>query len=130
VIRWLWFSLGWFFVALGFIGAVLPVLPSTVFFIAAAACFARSSPRFEAWVLNLPGVGHLVREYRAGMGMPRRLKWTIITIIAVSVLVSAWRVPLLWVKLLSLALGAAGIWYITTQVPTRERVLQTRVETP
>ncbi|NJK44701.1 MAG: DUF454 domain-containing protein [Pleurocapsa sp. SU_196_0] len=63
--RWLWFSLGWFFVVIGFIGAVLPVLPSTVFFIAAAACFARSSPRFEAWVLNLPGVGKLVREYRA-----------------------------------------------------------------
>ena len=73
-LRLFWFALGWVCVALGFIGAVLPVMPSTVFFIAAAACFARSSPRFEAWVLNLPGVGPLVRDYRAGTGMPRRVR--------------------------------------------------------
>ncbi len=125
-IRLLWFSLGWLCVALGFIGAVLPVMPSTVFFIAAAACFARSSPRFEAWILNLPGVGKLVREYRAGNGMPRRLKWLIVAIIGASVLVSAWRVPWPAVKLIALALGAAGVWYILGRVPTRENVLAAR----
>jgi uncharacterized protein len=121
-----WFALGWICVALGFIGAVLPVMPSTVFFIAAAACFARSSPRFEAWVLNLPGVGPLVRDYRAGTGMPRRVKIYVVLIIAVAVSVSAWRVPVLAAKIGSLALGGVGILYILTRVPTKERVLEAR----
>jgi hypothetical protein len=128
VFRWFWFGLGWFFVALGFIGAALPVLPSTVFFIAAAACFARSSPRLEAWVLNLPGVGKLVQEYRSGMGMPRRLKWTVVTIIALSVTLSAWRIPPLVGKIATLALGGIGIWYILARVPTKELVLEARAK--
>jgi uncharacterized membrane protein YbaN (DUF454 family) len=42
--------------------------------IIAAACFARSSPRFERWVLELPTIGRMVRDYRRGLGMPRKAK--------------------------------------------------------
>ena len=48
--RWLWFTAGWLMVALGFIGALLPVMPTTIFLMMAVACFARSSPRFEHWL--------------------------------------------------------------------------------
>ena len=117
--RLLYFTAGWLFVALGFIGAILPVMPSTVFFIMAAACFARSSPRFEAWVLNLPGVGALVRDYRAGQGIPRRTKMMIVTIIFLSCALSAWRVPATVAKLSVGALGIAGIWFVWFRVPNR-----------
>jgi hypothetical protein len=66
---------GFAFVGIGGVGVVVPGLPSTVFFILAAACFARSNPRFEAWVLRLPKIGPAVADYRAGRGMPRRAKW-------------------------------------------------------
>ena len=49
--------MGWVAVAVGAVGIVVPGLPTTVFFIIAASCFARSSPRFERWVLGLPGIG-------------------------------------------------------------------------
>lgn len=73
-VRWLWAGLGLACVALGGIGVVVPGLPTTIFFIAAAACFTRSSQRLESWVLGLPGVGRAVRDHRAGLGMPRRAK--------------------------------------------------------
>ena len=43
--RGVWIVLGLLSVAVGGIGIVVPGLPTTVFFIMAAACFTRSSPR-------------------------------------------------------------------------------------
>lgn len=63
--RGAWFLLGLFFTALGFIGALLPIMPTTIFLILAAGCFARSSPRLEAWLLNHPQFGPTLRAWRA-----------------------------------------------------------------
>jgi len=63
--RIVYFSLGWVMVALGVIGAVTPLLPTTIFLIIAAACFARSSPRLEAWLLDHPRFGKTLRDWRA-----------------------------------------------------------------
>ncbi|MEZ4605877.1 MAG: YbaN family protein [Deinococcales bacterium] len=66
--RYLWFILGLFFTCLGFIGAFLPIMPSTVFLLIAAYFFARSSPRFYNWLLNHPVFGQLIRDWRRGLG--------------------------------------------------------------
>lgn len=55
---------GFICVALGVIGAVVPLMPSTVFFIAAAGCFAYASPRLEAWLLSFSFIGGPVRAWR------------------------------------------------------------------
>ena len=101
-------------------------MPSTVFFVAGAACFARSSPRFERWILELPVFGPLVRDYRSGTGMPRRVKIYVVVIIALAVSISAWRVPNVLAKIGSLTLGTIGILYILARVPTKELVLAAR----
>ncbi|MFP3901809.1 MAG: YbaN family protein [Acidimicrobiia bacterium] len=119
-------ALGWTAVALGGIGIVLPVLPSTGFFVLAAACFARSSPRFERWVLNLPKVGPLVRDHRAGLGMPRRVKLVAIGMMLTACTISAVTVGHPVVAAVVLGLGGVGTWYVGWRVPTRERVLAAR----
>lgn len=73
--RAVFLGLGFVFVALGFVGAFLPVLPTTPFLILAAACFARSSPRFEGWLLNHPRFGPLLKEWRARGAIPRKAKF-------------------------------------------------------
>lgn len=116
--RGLWIVAGFVCVGLGALGIVLPGLPFTVFFIGAAACFARSSPRLERWVLDLRHVGPAVERYRAGLGMPLRAKrWAVACIVGFSslsaVLVGS---PLFAVGVLSLA--AVGVWYVSKRVPT------------
>ncbi|MEZ5340723.1 MAG: YbaN family protein [Acidimicrobiales bacterium] len=85
----LWFVLGWICVALGGLGIILPGLPTTGFFVGAAGCFSRSSPRFERWVLDLPGIGPLVRDYRLGLGMPLSVKKKSARLMWLAIVVSA-----------------------------------------
>ena len=70
--RWLWFAAGWLMVALGFIGAMLPVMPTTIFLIMAVGCFARSSPRFERWLLEHPQFGRPLRQWREEGAISRK----------------------------------------------------------
>lgn len=66
--------LGLICVALGLIGAFLPLMPSTVFFIGAAACFAYASPRLEAWLLSFEFIGGPVRAWRERGAISRPAK--------------------------------------------------------
>jgi len=68
------FALGSALVALGFVGAFLPLLPTTPFLILAAGCFARSSPRLEAWLLNHPQFGPVLTNWRERGAIPRKAK--------------------------------------------------------
>ena len=74
-LRLVWFLLGWIMVGLGVIGALLPVMPTTVFLICAAWCFGRSSPRLERWMLNHPRFGAPLRAWRERGAVPRRAKY-------------------------------------------------------
>ena len=126
-VAWLWFAAGSLAVALGGIGVVVPGLPTTVFFIVAAACFARCNPRLERWVLDLPRIGPLVCDHRAGLGMPRRAKALAVTMILVTAGASALlAIDDAVVGTLVIALGLVGASYVAFRVPTRERVLATR----
>ncbi len=129
--RWLWFGAGWLAVAFGGVGIVVPGLPTTVFFIVAASCFARSSPRFERWVLELPGVGPMVRDHRDGLGMPRRAKVVAVTMMlgaATAAALLAIGNPVVAATVVAAALVGAA--YVLWRVPTREIVLARRAAGP
>lgn len=73
--RPLLFATGWVFTVLGVIGLILPLMPGTVFLIAAAWCFSQSSPRFEAWLIGHPRLGPQVRRWRQTGSIARRVKY-------------------------------------------------------
>lgn len=69
-----WLSLGLLLVGLGFLGILVPLLPTTDFLLLALPCFARSSPRLEAWLIGHPRFGPSLRAWRENRAVPRHAK--------------------------------------------------------
>lgn len=80
-VRTLLLGTGLVFVGLAALGAVLPVLPTTPFLLVAAACFARSSPRFYDWLLENRVFGSLIRDWRETRSIAKHIKVTAIVMI-------------------------------------------------
>lgn len=69
-----WFVLAWLSFAVGIIGAFLPILPTTPLLILSAYLFSKSSPRFHAWLLNLPLAGEGIRDWQENRVIRSRAK--------------------------------------------------------
>jgi uncharacterized membrane protein YbaN (DUF454 family) len=78
---------GFVCLALAVIGAILPLMPTTVFVILAAYCFARSSPKLEARLLEHPRFGRHIALWRERGAISRTGKRAAAAF-AVSILVS------------------------------------------
>ena len=102
------FALGVLFTGVGAAGLVVPLLPGAPFLILAAACFTRSSPRFEAWLVSHPRFGPPVRRWRERGAIPPYAKWIAGASMAFSFLIVARSEAPLSVKA-GPRLGFAGI---------------------
>ena len=76
-----WSLLGFLFLLLGFIGALLPIMPTVPFILAAAACFARSSPKMHRWMRQHKKYGHAIRNWEEKRCISRKMKVFSITMI-------------------------------------------------
>jgi len=73
-IRVIWLIIGMLALALGGLGVVLPLLPTTPFILAAAFAFANSSDRLHQWLVDHNIFGPLIvnwQLYGASCRWPR-----------------------------------------------------------
>lgn len=119
MLRPIYFVLGVLMVILGLIGIFVPLMPTTSFLILAAWCFARSSRRAEAWILNHPKFGPPIRAWRQDRAIARRYKIMSVAGMAIGlVLFMVSAQPAWWVAtLVGLALLALSIYVATRAEP-------------
>ncbi len=60
--------------ALGLIGLVLPVMPSTIFLLMALWCFSRSHPQLADWLYAHPRLGPPLRDWQQHRVVPVHAK--------------------------------------------------------
>lgn len=114
VVRAVYLALGSVFLGLGFLGAFLPILPTTPFLLLAAACYARGSTRLYRWLTEHPRFGPMILEWRRSRSLPRRTKWTAIVLMVMTLGISTLvfvSEPLLRVGLVTLGIGLAVFLY-------------------
>ena len=88
--RYAWLAAGWVFCAVGFIGIVLPGLPTTGPLLLALACFARGSNRLHNWLLNHPRFGPPLRHWHEHRVIPIRAKILALSMMAASFVYLGW----------------------------------------
>lgn len=108
-----WLAGGLIAVALGVIGAVLPLLPTVPFFLLATFCFARSNPAWEQRLLDHPRYGPPLRQWRTRRAISRRAKLAALTAMAASVALSAALIGWPWVLVPLAICSASGAWIWT-----------------
>ncbi|MFC1748401.1 YbaN family protein [Pseudomonadota bacterium] len=69
---------------LGVVGIVLPILPTVPFILLAAACFARSSPRFYNRLVANKWFGPSIMSWQQTRSIPLKVKYMAIATIIVS----------------------------------------------
>ena len=104
--RVLFLGLGSLLVAIGVLGVFLPLLPSTIFFLLAAACYARSSERAHNWLMTNRFFGRYLRNYSEHRGATLSTKIGTIAMLWAGLALSAYLVtPPLWVYAILAAVG-------------------------
>ncbi|MCB4825383.1 YbaN family protein [Roseicella aerolata] len=97
--RTLLLGAGYLSLTLAAIGAVLPLMPTTVFLLTAAWCFGRASPALRERLLSDPRFGRTLRDWEQHGAIGPRAKraavlamvasWVLVTLILYDPLISA-----------------------------------------
>ena len=115
-------GLGLLFVGIGFVGAFLPLVPTTGPILLAAFLFSISSVRFDHWLTHHRIFGPIVRDWRAGRGFTMRLKVAAVVAIAVTFTITvAFAIDSTLVRVLLIGLAVGLVVYIL-QLPTKRQV--------
>ena len=105
--RSIYYVIGYSSVALGIIGLIFPILPTTPFLLLAAACFAGNSEKAYNWLINNKIFGKFIRDYREGKGLPVKVKIYTLFLLWLSIILSILFISMFWVQILLLIIASA-----------------------
>jgi uncharacterized membrane protein YbaN (DUF454 family) len=120
--RGVYFGVGATSVALGVIGILVPLWPTTCFLLLAGWCFARSSPRAERWLHENRLFGRYLRDYRERGIISSRVRHTSLVVLWVFIGISAvLLINRLWAVAILLFVALAVTVHLYS-LPTEARV--------
>lgn len=111
--------LGSFFLLVGVLGVILPLLPATPFLLLASACYVRGSERLHNRLMGNKYLGPYIMNIRDRRGMPVRAKIITLIVLWLSLLVSAFRVGPVVLKPILFVVGA-GVTILILKFKTLE----------
>jgi uncharacterized membrane protein YbaN (DUF454 family) len=110
--------LGYLSVALGTLGLVLPLLPTTPFILLATWCFARSNPALADWLYSHPRFGTLLSDWRDQGAISRKSKVYALVAIGLSYASTVWFTDSRILSIvLALMLGGVALYLVTRPSP-------------
>lgn len=121
--RWLWVFCGFICLGIGAVGLVLPLWPTTIFWILAVFCLAESHPKIRDWIYRQPGIGGIIEDFVERGEMSRKSKVAAIGGMLLALAISGYFLRHSWLGLAVLGTAIAiGIGFVVTRrEPQSER---------
>lgn len=119
--RILYIVLGTCFLIIGAIGIVIPLLPTTPFWLLTCWFYVHSSETLYNRVMHNRYFGSYIRGFVVDKAIPLRSKIISISVMWISTLLTSfWLMGYLWVKILLALISAVVTWYILSY-PTKRQ---------
>lgn len=119
--RCFFIAVGTIFLALGAVGILLPILPTTPFLLLSAACYYKGSEQMHRWMLNNRLFGNYIRNYKEGKGISLRAKAFTISLLWVVITYSALFMVNAIIVQIFLFIIAIGVSIHIITIPTFKR---------
>ena len=121
MMKYILILLGSFFLGLGFIGLIVPGLPTTPFLLLAAGCYVKSSDRLYSWLLDHKLFGKYIHNFRETRSISVRIKSVSVVVmwIMIGLSISIF-IKIISVKIIIALLGVIGTLVILL-IPTSRR---------
>lgn len=106
------------FLGIGVIGIILPVLPTTPFFLITTVLFAKSSPKFHNWFINTKLYNQHLKLFVETRSMTKKQKWTLMIFVDIVCLISFILIPVVIIRVILIILDLGKYIYFTKYVKT------------
>jgi len=112
--KYLLIFLGSISLALGFIGIIIPVLPTTPFLLLTALCYLRSSERLYNWLIGHKVLGPYLYTYLTYRAITLKTKIGALVFLWLTLLISIALINILPVRIFLLLVGAGVSTHLLT----------------
>lgn len=109
---------GFISLGMGVIGVVLPVLPTTPFFILSYICFLKGSDKFNKWFIQTKFYKKYVDDFAKKKGMTLKRKITIVAVADLFIIASMIIVRNMYMNIALTGIIIFKCWYFFCKIKT------------
>ena len=116
--RYIYLMIGMISFGLGFIGIVLPILPTTPFLLLAGFCFARSSKRVHNWFVSTKAYQRHLEPFVQKRAMTLKTKICILSLASFMLAIPLFLTDLWWLRVFIIGLYIFKYYYFLSKIKT------------
>lgn len=116
--RYIYLMIGMISFGLGFIGIVLPILPTTPFLLLAGFCFARSSKRVHNWFVSTKAYQRHLEPFVQKRAMTLKTKICILSLASFMLAFPLLLTDLWWLRVFIIGLYIFKYYYFLFKIKT------------
>ncbi len=104
--------------AIGTIGIVLPILPTTPFLLVSSVCFAKGSNKFHNWFVNTKIYKNNLEDFVKNREMKLKTKVYLMALSSTMIIISIFMVDIIYLKLMLFCIDLFKYYYFIFKIKT------------
>lgn len=104
--------------AIGTIGIVLPILPTTPFLLVSSVCFAKGSNKFHNWFVNTKIYKNNLEDFVRNREMKLKTKVYLMALSSTMIIISIFMVDIIYLKLMLFCIDLFKYYYFIFKIKT------------